>query len=187
MLYELTMALYHALERLAPRCPYYPYEETSLLLDPRFTPSPLYPNENRANTKEDLEQIIDLDGGHAYEFVFHELEELSSLFNVPGMVCTSDDIEEDPTHGEFMYSAGMINAEVGLLFMESTHPWALPSRLILCDQKWQYEVSTDRLPITICPVNTGMLGLLMSSDRKRLTDGITTMLRRSNRPIIYEY
>ena len=42
MLYELTMALYHALERLAPRCPYYPYEETSLLLDPRFTPSPLY-------------------------------------------------------------------------------------------------------------------------------------------------
>lgn len=172
---ELTKLLYQKLLQYAERIPVseFPYKLKDLISDIAFTPY--------THFDCDEEFIIGMDGGHAYINVMKEIEDIVDVIRTVEAICMSDDIGEGPEYGDYLYYAGYVLPELPFLFMIPPFPWvSIPSRLILYDRRWQFEMSTDDVSITIFPVNQKTRSVLLDVENRK--KGMTEILRYSERP-----
>lgn len=155
-----------------------PVKINTVLYDPRFTNESII-DEVRSGTDPGA-----IDVPNYYDEVFADLDHTLKHFNCFTYVCSSDDIDEEIKYGDFDYYAGMVTSRIGVIYMRSSHPWALPSRALLYGPSIQVFVSNDDQFIELCPTNQDIYKKIMIQSEPVRTYHVKEFLKSSNRPLL---
>lgn len=174
----VTRDFYTACVSLANQCRRIPSKIPSILYDPRFTDEETI----RSLIEGEDPGLIDIPG--YFKTVFADLDYTTNHFNCLEYVCDSDDISEPIERGSFVYYAGPITSGIAVLYMQSTHPWALPSRAVLYGPEYQIEFSNDTKDVWVYQVNKKLKDVILYESRNRMCDWVCEYLKRTDRQLL---
>lgn len=146
----------------------------SIIYDPRFTAKWVIENLDNFDFDDSLPEY--------YQMLFSEFDDNADSEDVLTFACTSDDVHDPVENGEYIYYTGVVSPGIGVLFMQATHGWILPSYLMICGPNIQIEVSNCKMDVMVYPVNTVLRDILLTSNDGIREEKIIEFLRNSDRP-----
>lgn len=102
-------------------------------------------------------------------------------------ICDSDELQEPPNRADFIYYAGSLDSNIGVLFMAPRHQFYYPYRAILYGQEYQFEFGQDWQEVKMFPVNHSIRKIMMIPNEKERIRKVTKYLRETDRPVIPYY
>lgn len=149
-----------------------------LFYDRKFTPTP-----PTYDDPEGMKEFLDMDGGHAYEHLFHDIDHSSKKV----YICGSADIDEDIRYGDYNYEV-IRSPYFCVLIMSPPLPFiGLPYRATIYDGEWQFEVASDKREIVCSPCNIRVYQALQKFPDCLMIMEMKEILRNSERPVLDEY
>lgn len=172
-----TYEFFMVLQTLASIQKSLPAKITSIIYDPRFTPDRVIDEVRR----EDVPPI-DIPG--FYQHVFADLDDTVARFDCLELITSSSELDENLEVGDFDYYAGQVTRDVAVLYMKSTHPWALPSRAILYGPTVQFDFSNYQVAVEAVPVNNRIRQKIMITNPAIRKIEVKDWLRMTDRPLM---
>ena len=153
-----------------------PQEISSIIYDPRFNIPEIH----------DIKYIED-EPGLCYRYIFQEIENMITNKKI-FYICNSSDLNDGPEVGDHNYYIGLIDNEIALLYLQSSHPHSIPNRLIIMDKIFSYEIWSCKIGIEIYPVLYKTRRLIIHSNsnilnhRLKYVNKIISLLKSQDRP-----
>ena len=179
---ELTNLLYNEIITLAKN-KIIPYRIYSIIYDPRFTPIWII-NDIKSNKEKQID-YDKYDSDSCYYYIMEELSDFVNNINLSLYICDSIDLDDENTiYGDYLFYIGFINDNIPFLYMESSHMFEYPPRLILYGSKFQIEINSDKIGIDVYKTVPSIRNQFFINDEKERILSIKDMLFHSDRPRI---
>ena len=154
----------------------------SIIYDQRWTPQWIINDIKNNLYNKSIDEYI---GDSCYYYIIEELDSFVNNSNESIYICDSCDLgDENTVYGDYLFHIGKINKSTPFLYMESSHMYAYPSRLILYGERYQIEVSEDKVAIDVYDVNPLIRNKYMISNKKERILSVMDILQHSDRPRI---
>lgn len=101
-------------------------------------------------------------------------------------ICESLDFDEDPHRGEYYYISSFITYDVPFLFMNPSHDWVYPRRVIFYDPKVTMEISASTPNITTYRTLDRVRKLFFIKDADERVKALKDFLKNTDRPRLDE-
>lgn len=118
-----------------------------------------------------------------YGHIFAQIESAADN-HLLEYICESQDIGDPTECGDFYYFAGMMSYHIGVIYMKSTHEWAMPSRIYIYGPENEIRMSNYEMEVDVSPVNETVYSILRSEDKGYIRRQIKEWLSTSDRPFV---
>lgn len=158
----------------------FPISITSVLYDPLFTPAFISQHHMMDRVTDDC----------FYKHLLDEMYKISGIestsqdpFNNMQYICDSSDIEENESHGDYLYYYGWMKSKdtIAILYMKPSHIMAYPSRAIFYGPEYQIEVAEDKKEINVYEVNNDIRSRCFIINEHDRREALTDFLRNTDR------
>lgn len=185
-MYPLTSLFYEIILEFIKSLRSIPGEIYAIIYDPRFTPECLI-DDIRSNDSDNINYEDYINDESCYYFIMEELESIACNSDLMTYVCDSIDINDDNSiYGDYLFHIGMLTPEVPFLYLESSHMYAYPPRLILYGPEFQIEIRGDRIGIEVYEVVPTIRNKFFIKDEKEKINAIKDFLLHSDRPSLLD-
>lgn len=178
---KLTEELYNEIVSIAWKY-MLPCKIVSIFYDRRWSPEWIIDDVKNNPDNKSLDQYK-CDSCYYYimeEMEYHVNTDINSIH-----ICDSFDLgDDDAISGDYLFHIGKLNNEVPYLFMESSHMYSYPNRLILYGPLYQIEINEDRVAINVYKTIKQVRNNFMISDEKEKVLAVMDLLKHSDRPRI---
>lgn len=170
---------YYSITKLARTIRILPATTEAFLYDPRF--NDLYVLEMIESEPKDCDYVFD-EPDRYYRGLMIYVDSLTRDENTMTYICDSSDVDDSFESGDFNYYSGFINDECAILYHQSSHIFAFPSRIVFYAPEFQIEVHSYKRGIDIYEVIPQVRNMFFIKDINERRDAIRTMLYESDRP-----